>query len=138
MVNHGRTVITFTPGSYVLYIPKKSPLGPQKRPRRRLPKIRNSPQLPDTPGPVPRSKMLYCAHSAQRHKAAPRREECQCLRPAGTSLTWKCEALRSSSAPRNSSASPWQASSRAHCSTFADFSMIFRSPAASDLARRSK
>ena len=93
---------------------------------------------PDTPGPVPRSKMLYCAHSAQRHKAAPRREECQCLRPAGTSLTWKCEALRSSSAPRNSSASPWQASSRAHCSTFADFSMIFRSPAASDLAQRSK
>ena len=34
LVNHGRTVITFTPGSYVFYIPKKRLWGPKKRPRR--------------------------------------------------------------------------------------------------------
>ena len=66
LVNHGRTVITFPPGSYVLYIPKKSPLRPPKRPRRRLPKTRNSPQLPDTPGPVREQRKLKKIKENQR------------------------------------------------------------------------
>ena len=32
LVNHGRTVITFTPGSYVFYIPKNRLWGPKNGP----------------------------------------------------------------------------------------------------------
>ena len=42
LVNHGRTVITFTPGSYVLYIPKNRLWGPKNGPG-------DVPRRPETP-----------------------------------------------------------------------------------------
>ena len=50
LVNHGRTVITFTPGSYVLYIPKNRLWGPKNGPgavSRRHETPRNSRTLRD-------------------------------------------------------------------------------------------
>ena len=50
LVNHGRTVITFTPGSYVLYIPKNRLWGPKNGPgavSRRPETPRNSRTLRD-------------------------------------------------------------------------------------------
>ncbi len=47
MVNDGRTVITFTPGSYVLYIHQKIVSGAQKIAA--VPSPEN-PKLPATPG----------------------------------------------------------------------------------------
>ena len=67
LVNHGRTVITFTPGSHVLYIPKNRLWGPKNGPgavSRRPETPRNSRTLRDrsrraffvivnAPGPMP-------------------------------------------------------------------------------------
>ena len=50
LVNHGRTVITFTPGSYVLYVPKNRFWGPKNGPgavSRRPETPRNSRTLRD-------------------------------------------------------------------------------------------
>ena len=46
LVNHGRTVITFTPGSYVLYIPKIASGAPKTAPA----PSPEDPKLPATPG----------------------------------------------------------------------------------------